>query len=98
MLCESPAPWHSVFEHAKMAMDGDSLQKGHPVAGAVAAAANLLPISDLKPPDHMDAVRLEQDGHLNREYRKEILLGNHEEFEDGDEDEKENKLRDIFFK
>ena len=75
-----------------------SPRKGHPVADAIVDAGNLLPINDLQPPDHLDAVRIEQDGHLNRDYRKEILLGNHEEFEEGNKDEKDNKLRDIFFK
>jgi hypothetical protein len=35
----------------------------------------LLKTGDLQPPDHLDAVRMEQDGHLNRDYRKEVFLG-----------------------
>jgi hypothetical protein len=68
------------------------------VAAAIAAAGTLLPINDLKLPDHLDGVRMEQDGHLNKDYRKEVIIGNHEEFEEGDEEEKEKKLREIFFK
>ena len=55
-------------------------------------------VKDLQPPDHLDAVRLEQDGHLNRDYRKEIFLGNHEDFEQNSEAEIEKKLKDIFHK
>jgi len=57
-----------------------------------------LALDDLQPPDHLDAVRLEQDGHLNRDYKKEIFLGNHEEIENGSEEEVIDKLRDIFHK
>ena len=39
---------------------------------------------------------MEQDGHLNKDYKKEILLGNHEEFENADEDQFEDKLKDVF--
>lgn len=57
-----------------------------------------LKIEDIQPPDHMDAVRMEQDGHLNRDYKKEIFLGNHEDLEQGTDEELEEKLRDIFFR
>lgn len=30
----------------------------------------------IKPPDHLKAVKMERDGHLNKDFRKEILLGN----------------------
>lgn len=39
---------------------------------------------DIKPPDHLQGVRMERDGHLNKEFRKEVLLGNF----NGTEDEK----------
>ncbi|XP_064642938.1 45 kDa calcium-binding protein-like [Lineus longissimus] len=55
----------------------------------------LLKKEDLQPPDHLDAVRMEQDGHLNRDYRKEVFLGNHEAFEDGTAEETVKKLEDI---
>jgi len=57
-----------------------------------------LKLDDLKPPDHLDAVRMEQDGHLNRDYKKEIFLGNHEEMEDEDEEEIKQMLETIFHK
>lgn len=53
---------------------------------------------DLKPVDHLDAVKLEQDGMINKDYKKEIFLGNHEEIDDDSLDVAENKLRDIFDK
>ena len=54
-----------------------------------------LNLDDLQP-DHLDAIKLEQDGHLNRDYKKEIFLGNHEEIEKGTEEEMEKRLKDIF--
>lgn len=57
-----------------------------------------LKIDDLQPPDHLDGVKMEQDGHLNKDYKKEILLGNHEEFENADEDMFEDKIKDVFTK
>lgn len=58
----------------------------------------ILPVDDLKPPDHLDAVKLEQDGMINKDYKKEIFLGNHEEIEDDNYEVAESKLRDIFSK
>ncbi|XP_046579478.1 45 kDa calcium-binding protein-like [Haliotis rubra] len=54
-----------------------------------------LPLDKLKPVDHIDAVKMEQDGHINKEYHKELFLGNHEEFEKEGEDSTA-KLLDIF--
>lgn len=39
---------------------------------------------------------MEHDGHLNREYKKEVLLGNHEEFEWESEKKLVKRLKDIF--
>ena len=58
----------------------------------------VLAVDDLKPPDHLDAVKLEQDGMLNKDYKKEIFLGNHEEIEDDNYEVAESKLKDIFSK
>lgn len=58
----------------------------------------VLAVDDLKPPDHLDAVKLEQDGMLNKDYKKEIFLGNHEEIEDDNYQVAESKLKDIFSK
>ncbi|XP_074654325.1 45 kDa calcium-binding protein-like [Tubulanus polymorphus] len=62
---------------------------------AAAAKARIKP-DELESPKHMDAVKLEKDGRLNRDYRKEVFLGNHEEIELGTEVEQKLKLRDIF--
>lgn len=40
----------------------------------------------IKPPDHLKAVKMERDGHLNKDFRKEILLGSI--VKNGTEDEK----------
>ena len=53
----------------------------------------------MQPPDHLEAVRLEQDGHLNKDYLQEIFLGHHhEEIEDEDDDVIKAKLTDIYHK
>lgn len=57
-----------------------------------------LPVEKLRPVDHMDAIKMEQDGHMNRDFHKEMFLGDHEEFENDRYDEAESKLKDIFFK
>ncbi|ESN92198.1 hypothetical protein HELRODRAFT_89801 [Helobdella robusta] len=59
-------------------------------------------MGDLQPPDHMDAVKLEQDGDLNLHYRKELLLGNlkhHDEFDSlsNNADNDISKLKQVFF-
>lgn len=53
-------------------------------------------LDDINPPDHMEGFRLERDGHLNRDYKKEIFLGHHEEFEWSDEEKVSGKLKVIF--
>ena len=60
--------------------------------------AEILPVDKLQPPDHLDAVKLEQDGMINKDYKKEIFLGNHEEIEDDTYEVAESKLKDIFVK
>ena len=60
--------------------------------------AEKLSEDDLKPPDHIDGLKLEQDGHINKDYKKEIFLGEHEEIEDDSLDVAESKLKDIFHK
>jgi len=46
----------------------------------------------------MDGVKLEIDGHLNKEYNREIFLGNHEEFEQRPSVDHELLLEQIFNK
>ncbi|KAK2183426.1 hypothetical protein NP493_312g02036 [Ridgeia piscesae] len=57
-----------------------------------------LKTSDLQPPDHLDAVRMEQDGHLNRDFKKEVFAGNHEEYEEFNREHAKKKLEEIFLK
>ncbi|XP_064611921.1 45 kDa calcium-binding protein-like [Liolophura sinensis] len=52
-----------------------------------------LDVEKLKPPDHLGGVKMEQDGHFNKDYQKEVFLGNHQ---NGVEQEVESKLQDIF--
>lgn len=55
-----------------------------------------LKMDELQMPDHVDGLRMEHDGHLNREYKKEVILGNHEEFEWDSESKLGDRLKDIF--
>ncbi|CAD5115752.1 DgyrCDS4697 [Dimorphilus gyrociliatus] len=57
---------------------------------------NRLVVDDLKPVDHIDAVRMEQDGDLNKDFKKEIFLGNHESIDNLSEKDKTEKLTEIF--
>lgn len=57
-----------------------------------------LPVDKLRPVDHLDAVKMEQDGHINKDFHKEMFLGNHEEFENDHYEEAESKLKDIVYK
>jgi len=62
---------------------------------------NIVPmkLDEVQPPDHVDGLRMEQDGHLNHDYKKEIIIGNHEEFEQGGSDKKlVARLKIIFLK
>jgi len=62
---------------------------------------NIVPLKldEVQPPDHVDGLRMEQDGHLNHDYKKEIIIGNHEEFEQPGSDKKlVARLKIIFLK
>lgn len=53
-------------------------------------------LSEIHPPDHVEGVRMEKDGHLNHDYRKEVFLGHHEEFEWTDQEKISAQLKAIF--
>jgi len=62
---------------------------------------NIVPLKldEVQPPDHVDGLRMEQDGNLNHDYKKEIIIGNHEEFEQAGSDKKlVSRLKIIFIK
>ena len=55
--------------------------------------------SALLPPDHLDAVKMEQDAHMNRDYKREIFFGeNHEEVRPVSPKEVTQVLTDLFHK
>lgn len=56
----------------------------------------LLPVVD-GPPDHLEGVRLERDGDLNINFRKEVLFGEGE-FERRKEEDPKELLEDIFIR
>lgn len=56
--------------------------------------------NEILPPDHLNGVKLEMDGHLNKDFHQEVFLGKEmEEFEEDSEPQKNRrKLIDIFHK
>ena len=74
------------------------LKKAAQIKKELENSKTMLKEDDLEPPDHLDAVKLEQDGMLNKDYKKEIFLGNHEEIEDDSVEMAESKIKDIFSK
>ncbi|KAK3602731.1 hypothetical protein CHS0354_017173 [Potamilus streckersoni] len=62
------------------------------------AEKDILSVDKLVVPEHLDAIKMEQNGMLNKDYKKEIFLGDHEEIENDDAEIAESKLKDIFSK
>ncbi|KAM8830112.1 45 kDa calcium-binding protein [Synchiropus splendidus] len=56
--------------------------------------------NEILPPDHLNGVKMEQDGHLNKDFQKEVFLGKDMEEFDEDSEPRRNrkKLIDIFTK
>lgn len=56
--------------------------------------------NEILPPDHLNAVKMELDGHLNKDFHQEVFLG--KDMEDFDEDSEprrnRKKLIEIFAK
>lgn len=55
-------------------------------------------VDRLAPPDHLDGIKMEQDGHLNKKFHKEVFLGDLEDFEDISYEERKSKLDEVFNK
>lgn len=56
--------------------------------------------NEILPPDHLNGVKMEMDGHLNKDFHQEVFLGKEmEEFEEDSEPRKNRKkLVEIFSK
>lgn len=56
--------------------------------------------NEILPPDHLNGVKMEMDGHLNKDFHQEVFLGKEiEEFEEDSEPRRNRKkLIDIFTK
>lgn len=56
--------------------------------------------NEILPPDHLNGVKMEMDGHLNKDFHQELFLGKDmEEFEEDSEPRKNRKkLIEIFTK
>lgn len=72
-------------------------------ANMSAVKEKLAPIKDeneILPPDHLNGVKMEMDGHLNKDFHQEVFLGKEMEEFDEDSEPRRNrkKLIDIFTK
>lgn len=56
--------------------------------------------NEILPPDHLNAVKMELDGHLNKDFHQEVFLGKDMEEFDEDSEPRRNrkKLVEIFAK
>lgn len=56
--------------------------------------------NEILPPDHLNGVKLEMDGHLNKDFHQEVFLGKEMEEFDEDSEPRRNrkKLIEIFKK
>lgn len=56
--------------------------------------------NEILPPDHLNGVKLEMDGHLNKDFHQEVFLGKEMEEFDEDSEPRRNrkKLMEIFAK
>lgn len=56
--------------------------------------------NEILPPDHLNGVKMEMDGHLNKDFHQEVFLGKEmEEFEEDSEPRRNRKkLIEIFTK
>lgn len=56
--------------------------------------------NEILPPDHLNGVKMEMDGHLNKDFHQEVFLGKEMEEFDEDSEPRRNrkKLIDIFTK
>lgn len=56
--------------------------------------------NEILPPDHLNAVKMELDGHLNKDFHQEVFLGKEMEEFDEDSEPRRNrkKLVEIFAK
>lgn len=56
--------------------------------------------NEILPPDHLNGLKMERDGHLNKDFHQEVFLGKEMEEFDEDSEPRRNrkKLIDIFTK
>lgn len=53
--------------------------------------------NEILPPDHLNGVKLEMDGHLNKEFHQEVFLGTDTEFNEDSEPSKNRKKLAVIF-
>ncbi|XP_012943913.1 45 kDa calcium-binding protein [Aplysia californica] len=76
--------------------DATDMDKHLKLIGEMVDKVGKLQAEQLAPVDHLDVVKMEQDGHVNRDYHKEMFLGGqHDEFRSDSVDHAQVKLKDI---
>lgn len=55
-------------------------------------------LDKIQPPDHLAGLKMERDGHVNKEFHQEVVLGNVQIHPDDPEKEQTQKLTDIFYR
>lgn len=87
------------IDHQMMYVNGDSSMNKDVLKfdrNVIQMVKEPVKLDEIQPPDHVEGVRMEKDGHLNHDYRKEIFLGHHEEFEWTNEEKTSAQLKAIF--
>lgn len=81
---------HTMDVHARPANMSSVKDKSPPVKDE----------NEILPPDHLNGLKMERDGHLNKEFHQEVFLGKDMEEFDEDSEPRRNrkKLIDIFTK
>lgn len=81
---------HTVHSRAVIPNGGQKQRKSEPVNDRGI---------DLLPPEHIDGVKMDRNGELNKDFRQEVFLGpDHEDFDNLPEKEGRQRLIEIFSK
>ncbi|CAI9741558.1 45 kDa calcium-binding protein-like [Octopus vulgaris] len=64
----------------------------------MAKSLNMDTVDNLAVPDHLDGVKMEQDGHLNQRFRQEIFMGDLEDLDELPYEARRAKLDEVFEK
>ncbi|BFZ23657.1 hypothetical protein BsWGS_26696 [Bradybaena similaris] len=93
---QHPLPGLAVDENAAQRFETDNDEKKLDLT--FVGQIKKLPVAKLIPADHLDVVKMEQDGHMNKEYHKEMFFGEHDEFKAETIENAEAKLKEVIAK